>query len=214
MPRSIYVLILNFCFFGIAFCTSDFLQQLQETNNKVVTLFSHRDNLKQCLGDLIRNEKKAIQIAAYNLTSQDIVGQLLNAQKRKIAIEVITGLEGLHCYGQQITQLWQSGIPVYVTDSNSTSMHHKYVIFSHNVGSRPAVWTGSGNITERGLTKNYENIVVLREAHAIENYRYDFDWLKKRIQQQPRSTIKLTSCISARGCLLVTLVRGMISLIK
>lgn len=210
--RLIGAIIVVHCYFlTILSISQDFITQLR--SNYIVPLFTYHDNLKQCLIDLIQGEKKAIHIVAYNLTNYDVVQQLLKARERKVKIEVITGLDGVRCNGEQITRLSQAGIPTYIISSGNVLMHNKYILFSNNdllLKPKSIVWTGSANITERGLTKNYENVTVLMGRAIFDSYLCNFDFLKKIAQQQTSSVVRLAGA-NSKAQLILPLVQGMIS---
>lgn len=211
------VVILLHCYFVTVYAVTpefiarDFVNQLK--SNCVTAFFTYQHNPKKCLLHLIQNEKKAIQIAAYNLTCQQVVDELLKAKKeRKVKIEVITGLDGIRCHGEKITHLSKAGIPTFVISSGNVLMHNKYILFEQNIFSKWLLWTGSANITERGLTKNYENVTVITEPKIIQNYQNNFNFLKKLAQKSP-SILRL-ACGNSKTILILSLVRGMISSIR
>lgn len=186
-----------------------FLDHIQTGTVSVITLFCPRDNLKLPLSTLIEHESTSIQIAAYNLTCGLVAQGLASAYKKNVVVEIVTSIDCLRSQGEHITYLWELGIPIYVAASKALLMHHKYVIFSNNIGSRPLVWTGSANLTERGLTKNYENVTVLTQPDIAQDYKADFEWLKDRIRQQAATVITIAQP-HKKKCINVVIKDGMI----
>lgn len=172
-----------FCFFSVIHAQETMFEQLQHNERHSVPLFCPGGHVKEALCFLIAHEKERISLAAYNLTCRAVIDELLAAKERGIKIEIIIDTDGLH-YTDHITCLWHAGIPIYIVTAKNALMHNKYVIFSKNIYDQSLLWTGSANFTERGLTKNFENVLILSDGAVIEEFQRNFDAMKETIKIQ------------------------------
>lgn len=153
--------------------------------------FSPHDNIKQHLIDLITHEKQSIKVSVYTFTDKEIAAALIEAQKRGVAVEVITDGSASKDKFSKIAYLNQAGIRVCVYEPKEEGlinniMHHKFVLFGKNKDDKPLLWTGSYNFTKSANIKNQENVVVLDDPHIVDQYLKQFERLKTIIQS-PRS---------------------------
>lgn len=147
--------------------------------------FSPDDNVQEILLQLIEQEKKSIKIAIFSFTDGKIAQALIEAARRGVQIEIIVDASGLRDKFSKIELLKEHKIKVTVYDPKNNTvynniMHHKFVIFEHNVGSKSLLWTGSYNFTKSATMNNQENVLVLDEMHLIQKYAQQFELIKHR----------------------------------
>lgn len=113
--------------------------------------------------------RKQVDIAMYDLSEESIVDVLINLHEKKGAvIRVVTDSDNEDM--SQIHKLRRHGISV-VTDKRSGIMHDKFVIIDNN-----KVWTGSLNLTSRGVYCNNNNFVRFNHVpQLVANYRAEMD---------------------------------------
>lgn len=149
--------------------------------------FSPHDDLKTILLDLIAQEKKSIQVAIYMFTDKELAQALIDAKKRTIDIQVVADGGCLKDRYSKIPQLQKEGIAVYLYQPKdqesmlSDILHHKFVIFGKNINDKTIVWTGSFNFTKSANARNQENVVVLDDASIVQQFKNQFERLKKQI---------------------------------
>lgn len=148
--------------------------------------FSPDDNVMDLLLALIAREEKSICVAAYMITDKKVAQKLVEAHKRGVRVELIADTCCIKSDAGNISSLATHTIPVYVyqgvapSSAMSNIMHHKFIIFGKNIGNRSFVWTGSFNFTHSAQQYNQENVVILSDPYAIEQFSKHFEVLKKR----------------------------------
>lgn len=148
-------------------------------------LFAPDDNVQDELIKLIEQETRSIKMAIFMLTSKPITDALCAAHTRGVKIAIITDNMCARERWSKIHQLTKAGIAVYEytppTQSRANDlMHHKFVIFSHNIDNKALVWTGSFNFTQSAQVRNQENAIVLNDTDVVEKFSKQFKRLKKR----------------------------------
>lgn len=149
-------------------------------------LFAPDDNVQQELIKLIEHETRSIKMAIFMLTTKAITDALCAAHARGVKVAVITDNMCVRERWSKIHQLTKAGLAVYeytpaATQSRANDlMHHKFVIFSHNIDNKALVWTGSFNFTQSAQVRNQENAIVLNDAEVVEKFSTQFKRLKKR----------------------------------
>lgn len=149
-------------------------------------LFAPDDNVQQELIKLIEHETRSIKMAIFMLTTKAITDALCTAHARGVKVAIITDNMCVRERWSKIHQLTKAGLAVYeytpaATQSRANDlMHHKFVIFSHNVDNKALVWTGSFNFTQSAQVRNQENAIVLNDSEVVEKFTKQFKRLKKR----------------------------------
>lgn len=151
--------------------------------------FSPDDNVQEILVQFINQEKKSIKIAIFSFTDGKIAQALIDAVRRGVHVEIIADASGLRDKFSKIDILKEHGIKVTVYDPKNTTiynniMHHKFVIFENNIGSKSLLWTGSYNFTKSATLNNQENVLVLDEIHLIQKYAQQFEVIKDRTRNK------------------------------
>lgn len=149
-------------------------------------LFAPDDNVQDELIRLINNETDSIKMAIFMLTSKPITDALCAAHARGVKVSIISDNMCARERWSKIHQLTKAGLAVYEYTPTATQsrandlMHHKFVIFSHNIDNKALVWTGSFNFTQSAQVRNQENAVVLNDTDVVEKFSKQFKRLKKR----------------------------------
>lgn len=147
--------------------------------------FSPDDNIDMELLSLIDHEQKHIRIAIFNFTNRSIAQALIHAQKRGVAVEVITDINCVYDRYNKIDQLYDNNISVLIynakqSQAGSGIMHHKFALFSNNRADKALVWTGSCNFTRSGCHTNQENAVLLGDTKIVNKFLHQFERIKKQ----------------------------------
>jgi phosphatidylserine/phosphatidylglycerophosphate/cardiolipin synthase-like enzyme len=146
-------------------------------------LFTPWDDVEGGLIAVLAKARRSIQVQAYLLTSRNIAKALLQAHQRGVKVEILadagTALKG---ESSQIPQLAAAGIPVWL-ETRYANAHNKVMLV--DVGSaHPAVLTGSYNYTWSAQARNAENLLILRDNHALAN-AYLKNWLRHQREAEP-----------------------------
>jgi phosphatidylserine/phosphatidylglycerophosphate/cardiolipin synthase-like enzyme len=115
----------------------------------------------------IRNTKKSIYGAFFEITSMPIITELINAKKRGIDIKLV--LERDNFFNTETQKLVKADIEI-VTDDRNGFMHNKFAIFD-----KTSIWTGSYNLTYNCGFRNNNNAVFIESIELAAIYFSEFD---------------------------------------
>jgi len=133
-----------------------------------------RGSIEEILIDKINAAQTSIHIASFEFDLTPVAEALIAAKKRGVDVRWVTDNEhGLEADEEpdhgQFGRLMDAGIEVK-DDGRSALMHNKFWIFDGET-----VWTGSTNITENGIFKQNNNVIVIRSKKVAEIYEREFD---------------------------------------
>ena len=122
----------------------------------------------------INDSKVSIDLAVYNLTSQDIKVSLENAKKRGVKIRIITEGALVKDPHSIVRDLVREGFNVnIICNKDKGIMHDKFAIFDGKL-----LLTGSYNWTYSAQHFNYENAVFITDPDIIKQYQREFERIK------------------------------------
>jgi phosphatidylserine/phosphatidylglycerophosphate/cardiolipin synthase-like enzyme len=121
----------------------------------------------ESLAQAIRQARLSVDVAAYQFNLASIKDALLDAQRRGVAVRVVTDSDYLD--EEALQELIAAGIPV-LGDRREGLMHDKFTIID-----RQEVWTGSMNYTDNGAYLNDNNLIRIRSTHLAEDYLREFN---------------------------------------
>lgn len=150
--------------------------------------FTPRDDMKAQLLELIKQERKSIDMAMYMFTDKVIAQALIDAYVRGVQVRVVLDQVSMsERFGKGLL-LQKNGISIFVHKTSQTNpfsmpiMHHKFVIFGHNdLYKKSLLWTGSFNCTISAATLHDENAIVVDDVFAITEYQACFKQLIARL---------------------------------
>lgn len=121
----------------------------------------------------INAAQTSIHIASFEFGLTPVAEALLAAKQRGVDVRWVTddesGLEADEEPGRgQFAMLQNAGIEVR-SDDRSALMHNKFWIFDGQT-----VWTGSTNITESGIFKQDNNVIVIQSPELAAIYEREF----------------------------------------
>ncbi len=191
----LFFLILSFSITSKKFSSSNLdtqtLRESAEKNKSIkLVMFTPKDNIKQAICDLIKNEQKKIRAAIYFLTDKIIAHELIQAKKRNVDVEIVTCASNLENEYNKIWLLHENGISVYIFDlprkiskknrySNNRLMHHKFITFEKNIDGKNILINGSFNCTVSAQKNNRENIVILDDKELFDQFNAEYEEIKK-----------------------------------
>lgn len=158
---------------------------LRSSSPATQVFFTPDDNVLNELLRYIGQESEKIQIAVFMMTDGEITKSLVNALNRNVFVELITDAGCLKERSNKINELCAHGCsvriynPSYDKKSRASLMHHKFALFSNNLG-KSLVWTGSYNFTKRASSVNQENALILDDQKIFDVFSKQFQRLKKR----------------------------------
>ena len=130
-------------------------------------------SIEEKLIGFINNAQTSIHIASFEFNLTPVAEALIAAKNRGVDVKWMTddknGLEYDTQPGRgQFSLLIASGIEVK-DDARSALMHNKFWVFDQKI-----VWTGSTNITENGIFKQNNNVLVIRSTDLAFAYEREF----------------------------------------
>lgn len=142
------------------------------------------DDLFTILLEVLSEVKKQLYVAAFALTDKRIVDFIVDAHKKGVEICVIVDAQNMNQRHSKVKILIKDNVPVWhykpsldprykKNGLSDPCMHHKVMI------GDDFVITGSANFTKAGQKHNVENINILRDRQTIDEYRTEFERLKK-----------------------------------
>jgi phosphatidylserine/phosphatidylglycerophosphate/cardiolipin synthase-like enzyme len=132
-----------------------------------------QNSIEGVLIQKINAAQNAIHIAAFEFNLTPVAEALIAARQRGLDIRWVTDDEyGLEADKEpdrgQFAALQNGGIEVR-SDDRSALMHNKFIIFDYQT-----VWTGSTNLTQNGIYKQENNVVVLHSPEVAAMYEREF----------------------------------------
>ena len=124
---------------------------------------------------LLHDTSSSIDAALYRFNHPGLAQALEEAAQRGVRVRLL--VDGNKYKESRTTQELLSGaiIPfrlAFGRQGRGSKMHHKFVILDQQT-----VLTGSYNWTLESEDENHENLLILREAHPVEDYTREFEAL-------------------------------------
>jgi phosphatidylserine/phosphatidylglycerophosphate/cardiolipin synthase-like enzyme len=119
------------------------------------------------LAAAIDQARLSVDIAAYEFNLRSLRAALLAAQRRGVAVRLVTDSDNLE--ETEVQDLISAGIPV-LGDRREGLMHNKFVVID-----RLEVWTGSMNMTANDAYRNNNNLIRIRSTRLAQNYTAEFE---------------------------------------
>ena len=150
--------------------------------------FTPRDDIKLQLVELIKQERKSIDVAMYMFTDKVIAQALIDAYVRGVKVTAVLDQVSMsERFGKGLL-LQKSGITVFVHRTSQVNpfsmpiMHNKFMIFGYNDRYKKSLlWTGSFNCTASASTLHDENVMIVDDMSAITEYQSCFKQLVARL---------------------------------
>ena len=122
----------------------------------------------------INSAEETIHIASFEFNLTPVAEALIAAHKRGVDVRWVTddenGIEADEEDGHgQFAMLTDAGIEV-IDDARGALMHNKFWIFDEQT-----VWTGSTNITENGIFRNNNNVIVVESPQVAAMFEREFE---------------------------------------
>ena len=138
---------------------------------KSETYFSPEGNIASNIIKTINNSTYSIDLAIFDLTSNDIASSLEKVQKRGVKIRIIADSRQAKGSHSVIQSLLDEGFNIRIRHGRGRGiMHNKFAIFDGKL-----MVTGSYNWTESAEHYNYENSIFISDPETIKKYQQEFD---------------------------------------
>ena len=138
---------------------------------KSETYFSPNGGVGSHIVKAINDSKISIDLAIFDLTSQDIQSALEKAKNRGVKIRIIADSRQAKGRNSLIPVLANDQLNLKITHGEGRGiMHNKFAIFDGKL-----MVTGSYNWTNNAERFNYENAIFITDPNVIRQYRRYFD---------------------------------------
>ena len=147
--------------------------KIQETPNTYHTeiYFSPDGDTANRIIKAIDGSISTIDLAIFDLTSQDISQAFKRAKKRGIKIRIIADSRQAKGAHSVIQSLLDEGFDIRIRHGKGRGiMHNKFDIFDCKL-----MVTGSYNWTHNAEHNNYENAIFISDPETIKKYQQEFE---------------------------------------
>jgi phosphatidylserine/phosphatidylglycerophosphate/cardiolipin synthase-like enzyme len=151
----------------------------QSPDNDVTVVFC--PPCKEKIPKLLREAKKSIDIAMYDLSSESVIEEIINAHNKGVRIRIIIE-RGRHLIdirknlpGKDLRQrMWESGISMRLSKNDHISFHHKNMIIDGET-----VYVGSMNLNKNSMdTERFrENYLLIKDPTTVKQFSDHFESL-------------------------------------
>ena len=137
--------------------------------------FARSESVADVILRLMQEAASSIDAALYRFNHPGLAQGLEEASQRGVRVRLL--VDGNKYKESRTTQELLAGaiIPfrlAFGRQGRGSKMHHKFVILDQQT-----VLTGSYNWTLESEDENHENLLILRDAHAVEAYTREFEGL-------------------------------------
>lgn len=145
-----------------------------EADDEAVACFSPGDSCRSRISGLLRGTRNRVDICVFTITDDRITDEILAAQRRNVAVRVITDNDKALDRGSDAERLSRAGVDVRV-DRTENHMHHKFALFDEK-----RLLTGSYNWTVSAARHNEENLIVTDDRSLVVPFAEEFERLWNR----------------------------------
>ncbi len=133
------------------------------------TCFTPDQDCETEIVNFVKSAKTKLDIAAFDLTLDQLVHHILVQQKKKILVRVVVDRRQSRGQNSLVSTLIKGGVPVRIGVQRGL-MHHKFIIVDDK-----ELETGSFNFTHGAANKNQENQIYLNDSKVVQAYSKQFE---------------------------------------
>lgn len=131
---------------------------------EIKVYFSPDGGCTKAIVEQIAKAKKSIRVQAYSFTSAPIAAAIVDAHRRKVAVQVILDKSQRTDKYSSATFFKNNGVPTLI-DAAHKIAHNKVILIDGET-----VITGSFNFSKAAEEDNAENVLVIRDAKIAKQY--------------------------------------------
>ena len=133
--------------------------------------FSPGNEIKETIATLLKEAHSTVDLCVFTITDYELAKQIIDCQRRRIKVRIITDDEKTTAKGSEIYKLERVGIPIK-TDHSHYHMHNKFGIIDNRIAI-----TGSFNWTYTATKHNQENLLATSNFDIVNQYQNEFNRL-------------------------------------
>jgi len=131
--------------------------------------FSPDGGCRDRIISLIELSQESLDVAIYAFNSKKIAAALSAADRRGVAVRVLSDRYNAKRYVNLILMMRHSGVEIKF-DRRESIYHNKFIVIDGH-----AILTGSYNFTDSAEFKNAENILILDNPEIASKFTADFN---------------------------------------
>ena len=170
MKRYLRLLLLTLLCISVVGCSNNKVQDTPNTYHTEI-YFSPDGNTARRIIKAIDDSTSTIDLAIFDLTSQEIKGAFERAKNRGVKIRIAADSRQAKGTNSVIQTLIDEGFNVKIKHGIGRGiMHNKFAIFDGKL-----MVTGSYNWTNNAEHYNYENAIFISDPETIKKYQEEFE---------------------------------------
>lgn len=138
--------------------------------------FSPKGGCTKLLTQAMSKAKQSLEIAIFDLTSQDITDEILRCHQKGIHVRIVADRRQSKGQHSKLAFLHQQGVPIRIAKCSGL-MHHKFTIIDNG---RLGMLTGSFNYSSGAENKNTENLLWIKSKTLAKVYEAEWEKLWSR----------------------------------
>lgn len=127
------------------------------------------NSIESYLLELINSANQSILVAVYDIDHENVTTSLIDAKNRGVQVQVLIEKDYSDPDKRPSYARLNDENMVKTDPRDSALMHNKFLVVDSRV-----VWTGSANLTQRGLNLNNNNVLMIESPELAENYEAEF----------------------------------------
>ena len=170
MKRYLRLLLLTLLCISVVGCSNNKVQDTPNTYHTEI-YFSPDGNTAHRIIKAIDDSISTIDLAIFDITSQEIKGAFERAKNRGVKIRIVADSRQAKGANSVIQTLIDEGFNVKIKHGIGRGiMHNKFAVFDGKL-----MVTGSYNWTNNAEHFNYENAIFISDPETIKRYQEEFD---------------------------------------
>lgn len=149
------------------------MEENKDLKKSSVQFFSpNNPNKLNNIKEKIESANTSLDIAMYSLTNIELINSIIKCHDNNVKIIIILDNEMTNKFNYFLKELLSKNIPIKTNDNPEEKMHHKFAIIDNKY-----IFNGSLNWSEKGVTKNHENILLLENEQIVSDFASQFNEL-------------------------------------
>ncbi|UCG83669.1 MAG: hypothetical protein JSW38_02330, partial [Dehalococcoidia bacterium] len=135
--------------------------------------FVPEDDVHAKLIDLVSEAEKSVYAAIHEISVEAITTALIDAKGEGVDVRVVIEKDysNPNEHPESASQYERlDALDLVRTDDRSALMHNKFLVIDGMI-----VWTGSTNLTDRGVNHNNNNVIVIESTQLADNFTTEFN---------------------------------------
>jgi len=129
----------------------------------------------------LQNAKRSIDLALFEITSEELTQALLDKLKEGVRVRLIIDSEYMMTTGSKLGKITSAGCE-FIHDHTHGLFHHKFAIVDSQL-----VISGSMNWTRQAAIGNYENVLLVKDKNTALDFEKEYAKMWEEITDRLKS---------------------------